>query len=298
MAAANYIGRFAPSPTGALHFGSLLAALASYLDARAHNGQWLLRIEDLDPAREQPGIKADFARVLDAFGFEWDGPISYQSDRLTLYTSALHQLHEQHRTYPCSCSRKEIQQRTGTHQYDGHCFNQLPKANRKLATRLHCTSGALCFHDRIQGTRCHDLQQESGDFILRRRDGLIAYQLAVVVDDYLQGITHVVRGCDLLNETPRQIQLQNYLDYPSPCYAHIPVATNPMGQKLSKQTGATALDITQPSQQLFRALQQLHQSPPEELQRADVNTLISWAIQNWQCHNIPATEKKTAPLPE
>ncbi len=293
MTAVNYVGRFAPSPTGALHFGSLLAALASFLDARANQGQWLLRIEDLDPAREQSGVKSDFPRVLEAFGLNWDGPVVLQSERLPLYEAALETLRSNHLTYPCSCSRKEIRLRTSSTLYDRHCLTHGPEASKPLGYRLISCAGGCCFNDRIQGTRCFDLQQDSGDYILKRRDGLFAYQLAVVVDDHLQGVTHVVRGCDLINETPRQIQLQHYLGYTTPDYAHIPVASNQAGQKLSKQTAATALDITRPAQQLVRALQHLDQSPPAELLTEEAATIIAWAIQHWCPENIRRVERKS-----
>ncbi len=292
MTAVNYVGRFAPSPTGALHFGSLLAALASFLDARANQGQWLLRIEDLDPAREQPDAKAQFPFVLEAFGMFWDGPIVYQSDRLAFYEEALCELSSHHLTYPCSCSRKEIQTRTHSGLYDRHCLLHGPTPHKRAGCRLQCSSGGICFTDRIQGTRCFDLPQESGDFILKRRDGLFAYQLAVVVDDHLQGITHVVRGSDLLTETPRQIQLQRYLGYDTPDYAHIPIASNAAGQKLSKQTAATALDTKRPEGQLIRALQHLDQAPPPELMSEKTSDIINWAIRNWQPQLIQRTERK------
>ncbi len=288
----SYIGRFAPSPTGPLHFGSLLAALASFLDARSNNGQWLLRIEDLDPPREQEGLKEQFPEVLEAFGLYWDDELSLQSERLGYYRDVLQQLLDSGDAYRCNCSRKEIQQRSGNLLYDQHCLLHPPEEGATCAIRICCKESLISFRDIIQGPHAYNLKTSSGDFVIYRRDGLFAYQLAVVVDDYLQGITHVVRGSDLLNETPRQIHLQQLLGYPSPAYAHIPVANNSDGQKLSKQTYAEALDCRHPAPVLYKALQFLDQEPPADLQQGYRDEIIEWAIQNWDLRKISAVKGK------
>lgn len=288
----SYIGRFAPSPTGPLHFGSLLAALASFLDARAADGQWLLRIEDLDPPREQAGLKEQFPDVLEAFGLYWDGELRLQSEHPECYQAVLEQLKAEQLAYPCQCSRKEILQRTGHAIYDGHCRTHPPSSEDNCAIRLDCQHHLISFHDVIQGAHAYNMDLSSGDFIIYRRDKLFSYQLAVVVDDYLQGITHVVRGFDLLEETPRQILLQQFLGYPSPAYAHIPVATNNQRQKLSKQTFAPALDISNPVPTLYSALQFLEQNPPENLRQASRDELLEWAITHWNIKQIPAVSGK------
>ena len=290
-----YTGRFAPSPTGELHFGSLLAALASYLDARAHQGKWLLRIEDLDPPREQPGVKLQFASIMETFGLHWDAEITFQSQRLEHYQQALDQLLDQSHAYLCGCSRKQLQQRSGSTIYDRYCSPQSThpssKAEAPAAVRADCgpLNHISRFEDLIQGPQALAMR-EIGDFVIYRKDGLFAYQLAVVVDDYLQGISHVVRGSDLLDETHRQLRLQHLLGYPHPIYAHIPVASNAAGQKLSKQTYARALDCDNPRPQLIAALEFLGQQPPPELNDGSVEEIIRWAIGHWQRNTIPAVQ--------
>lgn len=281
----TYIGRFAPSPTGPLHFGSLLAALASFLDARANKGKWLLRIEDLDPPREQPEIKEQFPIVLEAYGLCWDEELSYQSERQDHYQDILNELLENHHAYRCNCSRKQIIERCNGIVYDQHCLLHPPGQGQQCAIRVKSKDGLVSFRDIIQGPHAYNLNH-NGDFVVYRRDNLYAYLLAVVVDDYIQGVTHVVRGSDLLNETARQIHLQQLLGYPTPAYAHIPVANNSDGQKLSKQTFATALDIDNPIPTLFRALQFLDQRPPSALLDASRDELINWAIENWAIRHI------------
>ncbi|MGB0467375.1 MAG: tRNA glutamyl-Q(34) synthetase GluQRS [Pontibacterium sp.] len=283
----KYTGRFAPSPTGPLHFGSLLAALASFLDARAHQGRWLLRIEDLDPAREQPGASDSFPRVLETFGLYWDDACTLQSERLEFYQEILNTLLSQGDAYPCSCSRKAVQARSGSAIYDRYCLEHPVNNQKQAAIRVHCPDAPICFEDRIQGHCCFDLQQHSGDFVVLRKDGLFAYQLAVVVDDHLQGITHVVRGSDLLSETPKQIHLQQKLALNSPRYAHIPVITNAQGQKLSKQTFAPALDLANPVPQLIKALDCLNQQPDPALGDASTEELLQWATGHWSPGNLP-----------
>ena len=287
----TYIGRFAPSPTGPLHFGSLLAALASFLDARANNGKWLLRIEDLDPPREQSGVKEQFPLVLEAFGLCWDEELSFQSERLQNYDDVLNELTNQRIAYRCNCSRKQIIERCSNTVYDQHCLYHPPEPEQQCAIRVRCKDCLISFRDIIQGAHAYNLNN-SGDFVIYRRDNLYAYLLAVVVDDFLQGITHVVRGSDLLDETARQIHLQQLLGYPTPAYAHIPVAANAEGQKLSKQTFAPALDTDNPIPALFQALAFLDQHPPNELLYASKDELIAWAIENWRIKNIKQTMAK------
>lgn len=281
----TYIGRFAPSPTGPLHFGSLLAAVASYLDARAHQGSWLVRVEDIDPPREVPGATAQILRILEHYGLEWDGEVRYQSQRLAHYQEVIDELLERERAYYCSCSRQEIAQRGAI--YDGYCRGSLSAAGEPAAIRLQVPPIDVRFQDRIQGMQEQHLSLEVGDFVIRRKDLLYAYQLAVVVDDAEQGVTHVVRGSDLLDSTPRQIYLQQRLDYPQPHYAHIPVLTNEAGQKLSKQTFAKALPEEQPGQQLHKALKTLGQQPPLELIQAPPAEILNWAQQHWSLERIP-----------
>ncbi|GGO88569.1 glutamyl-Q tRNA(Asp) synthetase [Marinobacterium nitratireducens] len=292
----HYIGRFAPSPTGPLHFGSLLAALASYADARANQGLWLVRIEDLDPPREQPGASQQILATLESFGFEWDGEVRFQSRRLAAYRNALQRLLDNRQAYYCSCSRKRLQQRTGGSRYDGYCLVNPPDNADDCAIRAHCEAGEIVFDDSIQGPRRYRLSDSSGDFVIRRRDGFFAYQLAVVVDDADQGITHIVRGSDLLDETPRQIQLQRYLGLPRPRYSHIPVAAAPDGQKLSKQTRAAPLDDSRPQPALMLALDFLGQQPDAALRDSTPGELLQWAVDHWQPHRVPPMLSQPAPL--
>lgn len=281
------VGRFAPSPTGPLHFGSLLAALASYLDIRSRKGCWLVRIEDLDPPREQPGAADHILRTLDAFGLHWDGQVVYQSQRLELYQAALEQLRRQEQAYPCNCSRKQLQQRQ-VQGYDGYCLKHPPASADDCAFRVSHPPGMEEFHDRIQGQRQYCRQGHEGDFVVFRRDGLFAYQLAVVVDDADQAVTDILRGSDLIDETPHQLRLQSCLGYMHPTYAHIPVITHANGQKLSKQNLAPAIDSGQRLQLLIHALRLLGQSPPAELQDARLEELLRWAVEHWTIARVPA----------
>lgn len=287
-----YVGRFAPSPTGPLHFGSLVAAVASYLDAHKAGGQWLVRMEDLDTQREMPGAAADILSTLEAFGFDWQGTVVYQSQRLQHYAEALEQLKQQGLAYPCACSRKEIADSaiSGIDGliYPGTCRHGLPADKAPRAWRLRVLDEELSFRDRIQGLQSQNLARDIGDFVLKRADGMFAYQLAVVVDDALQGVTDIVRGADLLDSTPRQIYLQRLLKLPGTSYTHVPVAANQQGEKLSKQTLASALDVSQPQLQLWRALDFLHQNPWPELQQASLATLWAWAKAHWHLSGIPS----------
>jgi len=253
----GYVGRFAPSPTGPLHFGSLVAALASYQEARAAKGKWLLRMEDLDKPREQPGAADDILRALDRLGLHWDGPVLYQSARLERYRAVVEDLLQRGFVYPCACTRKELEDSAlaidGARIYPGTCRHGLPVGRPARALRLRTHDAPIGFADRVQGWIEQRVEREVGDFVVRRADGVIAYQLAVVVDDLDQGATDVVRGADLLDSTARQIHLQRLLGAPTPGYAHLPVAVNAAGEKLSKQTGARALDLSDPARELARA---------------------------------------------
>jgi len=294
-----YTGRFAPSPTGPLHFGSLIAAVASYCEAKFHQGKWLVRMEDLDKPREIPGAATTILQQLENFGFEWDGAILYQSQRVEAYAAALDQLKQNNLVYPCTCTRKEIADSTSSLGiegliYPGTCLRQPLKQRSALAWRIKTPDRVISFHDAVQGHISQNLQQDIGDFILKRADGLFAYQLAVIVDDAEQGITHVVRGADLLNSTPRQIFLQQTLHYTTPIYAHVPVANNAAGEKLSKQTLAQPIHSKNCAELLFHALQFLGQNPPESLQSEAKPIIWQWALANWQLDKVPAVKSKPA----
>lgn len=287
----EYVGRFAPSPTGPLHFGSLVAAVASYCDAKSADGKWLLRIEDVDKPREVKGAAQSIIETLATFGFAWDDDIVYQSNQTAHYEQALSQLKQKSLAYPCTCSRKEIADSSNIQGiegviYPGTCLHAPIKPNTPNAWRIK-TQGFTCqFKDAIQGDILQDLSNEIGDFVIKRVDGLFAYQLAVVVDDALQGVTHVIRGTDLLLSTPRQIYLQQALNLPTTHYAHIPIVKNAAGEKLSKQTLATAINPLQAKQQLLEALSFLKQSPPDILYQATLNEIWQWAISNWQLSRL------------
>lgn len=279
-----YVGRFAPSPTGPLHFGSLITAVASYCDARAHKGKWLVRIEDTDIPRIYPGSEDHILRSIDAFQFEADDAIIFQKDRLDLYDAVIDQLHQNHLVYACQCTRKIL---GSNHIYAGTC-RDLNLPFEQQAIRVKVSDQEICFSDRLQGTHCSNLQQDLGDFVLKRRDGIINYQLAVVVDDYLQGMTHVVRGADLLDNTERQIWLGSILGYPKLEYMHLPLAMNDQGQKLSKQNMAQALDLNRAPELLQQAIRALHQ--PE----VDLDTpahMLKQAIAQWDIQHIPHTKE-------
>jgi glutamyl-Q tRNA(Asp) synthetase len=288
----NYRGRFAPSPTGPLHFGSLIAAVGSYLQAKSQSGEWLVRIEDLDTPRNVFGAADDILRMLEAFGFEWDGDVIYQSRRDEIYRAALETLTAQGATFPCACSRKEIADSSllGIEGpiYPGTCRDGLLTGRIARAIRVRVGESTIEFVDLIQKSVTQNLVVEIGDFVLRRADDIIAYQLAVVVDDAAQGVTEVIRGADLLASTPRQIFLQRLLGYPIPGHGHLPVATNRAGEKLSKQTLAQAVDAQKSTGLLFDALTFLGQSPPTELKQSSQEPLWDWAFRHWSLAKVPA----------
>ncbi len=287
----RYRGRFAPSPTGPLHFGSLVAAAGSFLEARARGGEWLVRMEDLDPPRVVAGAADDILRTLEACGMQWDGGIVRQSARSEAYHGAVHRLRQQGLVYPCACSRREIADSAiaGIEGpvYPGTCRAGLPAGKTARALRLSTRGATVAFDDAIQGRIAHDLEKDFGDFVLLRADDVYAYQLAVVVDDAGQGITDVVRGADLLGSTPRQVYLQQLLEFPQPRYAHLPVAVNASGEKLSKQTFAAPVDAAQPVPALVAALDFLGQRPPRELAQAGIKEFWDWALQNWNLGRVP-----------
>jgi glutamyl-Q tRNA(Asp) synthetase len=283
----RYRGRFAPSPTGPLHLGSLIAATASYLQARSQRGEWWVRIEDIDPPREIAGASDAILRTLEAFGFEWDGPVQYQSQRTARYTAALAELRERGLVYPCACSRKDIAESSPQGVYPGTCRKGLRPSQQARAWRVRTTEQPIEFIDKIQGRQVTDLDREAGDFILFRADGYYAYQLATGVDDADQGITEVVRGADLLESTPRQCYLQQALQLPSPAYAHHPVVITANGDKLSKQNLAPALNTQRPVPALFAALRFLGQAAPAELEKSDLTELWRWAQTHWDLANVP-----------
>lgn len=277
---ATYVGRFAPSPTGPLHFGSLITAVASYCEAKSHDGQWIVRIEDTDIPRIFKGSEQHILQCLNAFEFESDIDIIFQKDRLDIYASVLEQLHQNHWVYACQCTRKML---GSNHIYQGTCQHLgLPLTDQ--AIRLKVSDELICFDDLLQGQHCVNLKTDLGDFVLKRRDGIINYQLAVVVDDYLQGITHVVRGSDLLDNTERQIWLGRVLGYPQMTYMHLPLAMNDRGDKLSKQNHAQGLDLDQAPQLLSQALLALGQCPVE-LDRPRL--MLAQAVQQWRRERIP-----------
>lgn len=283
----GYIGRFAPSPTGPLHFGSLVTALASYLDAKASGGQWLVRMEDLDPPREQPGAASAILRSLEDHGLQWDGEIIYQSQRSEAYQNCIDALLEAGLAYRCNCSRQDLTAMGGI--YDGRCRNRQLASDQICSLRLKLyelpdrfTPEQIHFDDLIQGPQSQNLRTQAGDQILKRRDGFYAYQLAVVVDDIAQGITHVIRGSDLLEVTGRQLFFFELLGAPLPQFGHVPLAMQANGQKLSKQNHAKAIESKLASRNLWHGLAFLGQNPPSDLADASTSECLDWALHHWQ----------------
>ena len=286
----RYRGRFAPSPTGPLHFGSLIASLASCCDARAAGGEWLVRIEDVDTPRSHDRISDEILATLQNYGFEWDGEVVRQSKRTPLYKAALDDLLARGRVFACACTRKELEAAplgsAGERVYPGTCRNGVAPGRKGRAWRLRVTDEGIRFRDRLQGWQEQRLERAIGDFIIKRGDGMFAYQLAVVVDDAAQAVTHVVRGADLLASTPRQIWLQRQLGLPTPSYLHHPVAIHPSGEKLSKQTGAQPLDPDDALPALVRAWEFLAQPQPPSAP-ASVAEFWQWARVAWTPTTLP-----------
>jgi len=285
-----YIGRFAPTPSGYLHFGSLVAALASYLDARAVGGQWHVRMEDLDPPREMPEAPAAILQALENYGLEWDSEVAYQSRRHDAYDAVIQRLFSQGLAYACTCSRKQLEAYHGI--YPGTCRNA-GHAQQDAAVRLRVPEVSYHFADRVQGRFEQHLGRESGDFVIRRRDGFYAYQLAVVLDDAWQGITHIVRGADLLDSTPRQLYLQELLGLSQPRYLHVPLIVQLDGHKLGKRYRSPPLQARQAAPRLVQALKILGQQPPPELLDGMPAEVVRWGILHWNPEHIP----KVATLP-
>lgn len=280
----DYVGRFAPSPTGPLHMGSLIAAVASYLEARVNDGHWLVRIEDIDPPREVAGASDAILRSLESHALHWDGQVLYQNTRLDSYRDILDGLIDRGLVYACDCSRTKLRALGGP--YPGICRDKgLPPRNN-TALRLRVEPGIIQFDDLLQGSQQEDVADCVGDFILERRDGLVAYQLAVVVDDAWQGITHIIRGADLLDCSARQIYLQQTLGYTTPTYGHFPVITNELGNKLSKQTSAPALNDNEAVTNLTKALAFLGQKPPRDVPDT-AEALLAHAVAHYNRSNIP-----------
>ncbi len=301
------IGRFAPSPTGPLHLGSLVAALGSYLLARRSGGRWLLRMDDLDTPRVLPGMADDILRTLEALGFQWDGEVVWQSSRTDAYQAAFAELIDKGMVYPCGCSRQEIARigsaphsKDGELLYPGSCRNGLPQGKTPRAWRVKVTDEPVCFQDGIMGACCETLAESCGDFVVRRADGPFAYQLAVVVDDAAAGVNQVARGADLLSSTPRQLRLQRLLGYPIPDYWHLPLVTGPGGTKLSKRENAVSLaagrDLAKTGGSLLlAALRFLGQATPTFPAIVTPREVLAWGVSNFDPAVIP---RNSVPFPE
>ncbi len=289
---AGYVGRFAPTPSGPLHFGSILAALGSYLDARSNRGLWLLRIDDLDTPRIRAGASDQVLFALDKLGMHWDGNILYQSQRHEAYRENERTLQSMDLLFPCYCSRKLVKGK----RYPGTCRDRQRSSNQQFSIRIKAGTGNYVLHDQIQSDYSQDLAGEIGDFVIRRADGIYAYHLAVVVDDAHQNISHMIRGADLMDSCPRQIYLQQQLGLTTPVYAHLPLAVTPSGIKISKQHMAEDVLLNrQPTSILFACLEFLGQNPSRELLKYPVDEVIKWGIENWKLSNIPNRPEIIAP---
>lgn len=289
-----YRGRFAPSPTGPLHFGSLVAATGSYLQAKLHNGEWLVRIDDIDPPREQKGAATDILKTLESFGFEWDSEVLYQSTRSKRYHEAVDELLNQNLAYHCNCSRASIIKNSGQISnkiiYPGYCRDKSLNQSAETSIRLRSNNDTIHFHDLIQGEQNFNIESDIGDFIIQRRDHLYSYHLASGIDDAEQGITEVIRGADLLECTPSHMFVQRNLKLSTPQYHHLPIAVDRTGQKLSKQTYAEPINAKNAVVLLYKTLKFLGQKPSKGLMDANQNDIWLWAKKNWQLDLIP---KKT-----
>ena len=291
-----YIGRFAPSPSGPLHFGSLLAATASYLQAKHNNGQWRVRIDDIDPPREVKGSAKEILETLERYKFEWDQDPLYQSTRIQAYRNALEALSKKELIYACSCSRKDLQDdpqksALGT-RYPGTCADKkLDIKNTEYNLRIRLPNKNIGFNDEHFGMQTHNLYKETGDFVIHRKFDLPSYALATTVDDAYQKVSEVVRGEDLLAFTPMQIYLCDALRIPVPSFFHIPIIANQQGQKLSKQTKAQAISRENCGEELIRALNHLGQNTPNNLVNQSLSDIWDWAIEHWDSKKIPLTKK-------
>ena len=282
----RYVGRFAPSPTGPLHLGSLTTAVASYLHARQAGGEWLVRVEDVDPPREPPGAAAEILRTLGAYGLEWDRDVVYQSTRLPVYRAAAEALLARGAAFRCSCSRKDVEETTGgVRRYPGTCRSRTVHAG-PTSIRVQVEPGTLGFHDGLQGRLEVDVHAVEGDYVVYRRDDLPAYHLAVVLDDQWQGVDTIVRGRDLLAMTPVHMHLRQVLGLPEPRYLHLPVLTDGQGNKLSKQTGAAPVGPLYSAETAVRVLELLGLAVPVEARGARATELWGWAIRNWRIEEL------------
>ena len=281
-----YRGRFAPSPTGPVHFGTLVAAVGSYLQAKKNNGEWLIRMEDVDITRKIDGADIEILNTLEAFGFEWHGKIIYQSEQTDYYQQALERLISQSLVFPCSCSRKQLAS-ADSDIYPGTCRNRPLASKNGHALRLLAKNTTIEFTDVVMGKQSQNIAQQCGDFVIKRRDGLFAYQLAVVVDDALQNVTEIVRGSDLLDSTPRQIYLQQLLGYATPAYCHLPLAIDSAGNKISKSDDATKVEIKDREKLICSVLAFLAQKPPADLSASNINDIWSWAVKHWNIGQVP-----------
>ncbi len=292
-----YRGRFAPTPSGPLHFGSLVAAAGSYLEAKQRAGEWWLRIDDLDPPRVQPGATDSILRCLESYGFQWDGPVIYQSKRRPSYHAALHRLWQRGVIYPCACSRTQISQRaapgTDGPVYPGTCRQGMRAGEKARALRVAACQAPIELDDEVQGLQRRALALDLGDYVLYRNDGVFSYHLACVVDDAAYGMTHIVRGADLLESSIRQIYLQQLLGLPTPRYVHLPVALSATGEKLSKQTRAAELPHAHPQAMVVQALRFLGQAPPPELRAARIEEVWRWAISHWNLSAVPRIPQRS-----
>lgn len=261
-----------------MHLGSLYTALASFLDAKAHHGSWILRIDDLDAPRNVSGAAENIIETLQVYGLNWHGPIHYQSQNLDVYKTIISKLTQQALVYPCTCTRKALSEFP---IYPGICRKTKKNNNNPHSLRIKSDDTAITFDDELQGSLNHSIASQHGDFIIKRKDDITAYQLAVVIDDYQQKISHVIRGYDLLDSTPKQIYLQTLLGYPTPNYCHIPVITDQKGNKLSKQTFAEGVSTTKPQKTLYLLLELLKQNPPPHLKKASVQNILNWAAEHW-----------------
>lgn len=291
--ATPYIGRFAPSPTGPLHFGSLATAVASYLDARHAHGRWLVRMEDIDPPREMPGATDRILRQLESHGLHWDGTVLYQSTRSEAYLEALQHLRDAGLAYPCHCSRQQLRERGGLHPR--RCIYSGTPGDPHALRLAVAEDSEIGFADLLQGHQQQHIKREVGDFVLLRKDGLFAYQLAVVIDDAYQDINCIIRGSDLLDSTARQIYLQQLLGFPQPAYGHLPVAVDLAGNKLSKQNLALPVDEHCATDNLWTVMQWLAMSPPADLRRATPGELLAWGVSHWQRQSLPQVMHQLAP---
>jgi len=281
----RYVGRFAPSPTGPLHLGSLTTAVASFLHARQNDGEWLVRMEDIDPPREVAGAASAILHALESFDLCWDRDVLYQSSRLETYRTTAEHLLQTGLGYRCSCTRAELRRRRSGERYPGICRTKT-EHQRTTAIRILTSPSPIAFHDILQGNCTFSLARTTGDYVIFRRDGLPAYHLAVVVDDAEQRVTHVIRGVDLLDSTATHIHLQKTLDLATPVYGHLPVVMNATGQKLSKRTGATPVDLEQSGIIAFDLLKRLGLQPPDALCGAKPEILWEWAVPRWNIQSL------------